>query len=122
MLNFDDKNDVELIKKMLGNLSKYKTLSQFDMLPLVFEKDARGKCACMLISRRGLFNLEYEIVIYADVIRVCNVYYGKSKKTMCINKVRGIALLELSTNMLNRYTTSKYSEMIKDAVLMFSGK
>lgn len=119
MLDFNDKNDVELIKKVIGNLSKYKTLSQFDMLPLVFEKDARGKYASMLISRRGLFNLEYEIVIYADVIKVCNVYYGKSKKTMLINKERGIALLELSTKVLTRYTTSKYSEMIKDTILMF---
>lgn len=117
MLNFDVKNDVELIKKVVGNLSKYKTLSQFDMLPLVFVSDARGKCASVIISRRGLFDLAYEIVIYSDIIKVCNVDYGKSKK--CLNKLRENALLELSTKMLNRYTISNYSNMIKDTILMF---
>lgn len=117
MLNFDDKGNVELIKKIIDNLSKYKTLSHFDMLPLVFEKDSRGKCACMLISRRGLFNLEYEIVIYTDSIKVCNVEYdGKSKK--CTNRLRENALLEISTEMLNRYTTSKYSDIIKNTLLL----
>ena len=117
MLNFNDKDNVELIKKMLGNLSKYKTLSKFDMLPLVFEKDSRGECACVLVSHRGLFDLAYEIVIYSDVIKICNVDYGKSKK--CVNKLRNDALLELSTKMLNRCTTSNYSSMIKDIILMF---
>lgn len=118
MLNFNDNYYKELIDKIVKNLSSYKTLSKFDMQPLRYKTDGEDKYISILFIRKApFFMLAYEVTIDAYSVKVYKASY--------ISKTKGYTsrpedvLLDISVKMLSRYTTSNYSSIIKDTILMF---
>lgn len=119
MLNFNDRYYLESIEKIVKNLSKYKTLSKFDMQPLAFKTDGEDKYASILFIRKVPFNMvAYEVVIDVYSVKVYRSHYI-SKSKGYTTKSKGDVLVDMSTEMLNRFNVTNYSNIIKDTILMF---
>ena len=112
MLDFNDKADRDLVKKLIDNLSNDKELLCFNMSILLFKTVGNTKYAQISFLHRGCDNIVYDIIIYPKCIKVYDVCY--------VTKLRKNVLLETTTKMLQdeEYSLKEYSNIIKSIILL----
>lgn len=112
MLNFNNKADRDLVKKLIDTLSNDKELLCFSTSLLLFKTMGDIKYAQISFLHKGCDNIVYDIIIYPKCIKVYDV--------CCLTKLRKNVFLETTTKMLRDEECSlkEYSNIIKSIIIL----